>query len=194
VSFLASSFDFAPPEVPTDFLLNLATLSISLFLQMCGRGSRVTESKKDFTILDFGNNVQRHGFWEQERQWLLKKKKKIEGVAPVKDCPECFAIIPARVMECPECNYIFQKSEREEEEELIVELSKLSYQQVKDEVKTADFKRLEQIATAKGYKKTWIYHNLKTEKDLIDYASYKGYHKKWVDYQLEQREKNAIRN
>jgi superfamily II DNA or RNA helicase len=191
VGILNAGFDEPNIEV---VILYRATKSISLFLQMCGRGSRVTESKKDFTILDFGNNVQRHGFWEQERQWLLKKKKKIEGVAPVKDCPECFAIIPARVMECPECNYIFQKSEREEEEELIVELSKLSYQQIKDEVKTADFKRLEQIAIAKGYKRTWIYHNLKTEKDLIDYASYKGYHKKWIEYQLEQREKNAIRN
>ena len=111
---------------------------------------------------------------------------------PIKDCPECGALIPARLMECPECKHIFQKTEREEEEELIVELSKLTYQQIKDEIKTADFKRLEQIAQAKGYKRTWIYYHLKTEQDLINYAKYKGYHNNWVQYQLKQREQNAI--
>jgi superfamily II DNA or RNA helicase len=191
VGILNAGFDEPNIEV---VILYRATKSISLFLQMCGRGSRVTEIKKDFTILDFGNNVKRHGFWEQERQWNLTKKKKNEGIAPVKDCPDCGAIIPARIMECPECKHIFEKSEREEEEELIVHLSKLTYQQIKDEIKTADFKRLEQIALAKGYKKTWIYYHLKTENDLIRYAKYKGYHRNWIDYQLKQREQNAIGN
>ncbi len=191
VGILNAGFDEPNIEV---VILYRATKSISLFLQMCGRGSRVTEVKKDFTILDFGNNVQRHGFWEQERQWNLKKKKKKEGLAPVKDCPECFAIIPARIMECPECKYEFTKSEKEEEAELIVELSKLTYQQIKDEIKTADFKRLEQIALAKGYRKTWIFYHLKTEDDLINYAKYKGYHRNWIDYQLKQRKQNAIGN
>lgn len=187
VGILNAGFDDPNLEV---VILYRATKSISLFLQMCGRGSRTTETKKDFTILDFGNNVQRHGFWEQERQWNLVKKKKKEGVAPIKDCPDCGCILPARLMECPECEHIFEKTAKEEEEDLIVELSKLNYQQIKDEVKTADFKKLEQIALAKGYKKTWIYYHLKTEKDLIDYSKYKGYNSAWVDYQLQLREKN----
>jgi len=191
VGILNAGFDEPNIEV---VILYRATKSISLFLQMCGRGSRVTEIKKDFTILDFGNNIHRHGFWEQERNWTLKKKKKKEGLPPIKDCPECGALIPARLMECPECKHIFQKTEREEEEELIIELSKLTYQQIKDEIKTADFKRLEQIAQAKGYKKNWIYFHLKTEQDLINYAKYKGYHNNWVQYQLKQREQNAIRS
>jgi superfamily II DNA or RNA helicase len=189
VGILNAGFDDPNLEV---VILYRATKSISLFLQMCGRGSRITETKKDFTILDFGNNIHRHGFWEQTREWNLKKKKKKEGVAPVKDCPECSAILPARLMECPECKHIFQKTEKEEEEELIIELSKLTYQQIQNEIKTADFKKLEQIALAKNYKKTWIYYHLKTEKDLFDYARYKGYDKKWVDYQLQIRE-NASR-
>lgn len=190
VGILNAGFDEPNIEV---VILYRATKSISLFLQMVGRGSRVTENKKEFTVLDFGNNIQRHGFWEQDRNWNLVKKKKKEGLAPVKDCPECGYILPARLMECPGCKHIFEKTEREEEEELIVELSKLNYQQIKDEVKTADFKKLEQIAKAKGYKKTWIYYHLKTESDLINYAKYKGYHKSWVDYQLKIRE-DAIRN
>jgi len=108
----------------------------------------------------------------------------------VKDCPDCGCILPARLMECPECEHIFEKTAKEEEEDLIVELSKLNYQQIKDEVKTADFKKLEQIALAKGYRANWIYHHLKTEDDIIKYAEFKGYHKKWVNYQLQLREKN----
>lgn len=184
VGILNAGFDEPNIEV---VILYRATKSISLFLQMCGRGSRITETKKEFTILDFGNNVQRHGFWEQQRQWNLVKKKKKEGVAPIKDCPKCFYLLPARVMECPNCNHVFEKSQKDEEEELIVELSKMNYQQIKDEVKTADFKKLEMIAQAKGYKKTWIYYHLKTEKDLFEYAKYKGYNQKWVDYQINIR-------
>ena len=185
VGILNAGFDEPNIEV---VILYRATKSISLFLQMCGRGSRVTEIKKDFTILDFGNNVKRHGFWEQERNWDLKKKKKKEGVAPVKDCPECSCILPARLMECPECNHVFEKTEKEEDEELIVELQKMTYQQIQDQIKTADFKKLEMIAKAKGYKITWIYHHLKTEKDLIDYAKYKGYHKNWIEHQIQIRQ------
>lgn len=185
VGILNAGFDEPNLEV---VILYRATKSISLFLQMCGRGSRVTETKKDFYILDFGNNISRHGFWEQEREWNLKKKKKKDGVAPVKDCPECGCILSARLMECPECKHVFEKTEKDIEEQIIVELQKMTYQQIQDEIKTADFKKLEQIAIAKGYKKTWIYYHLKTEDDLYRYAKYKGYHKNWVEHQIKMRE------
>lgn len=104
VGILNAGFDSPGVEV---IILYRATKSLPLFLQMCGRGSRVTETKSKFTILDFGNNIHRHGFWEQDRAWSLKKKIKKEGVAPVKDCPSCSAIIPASVMECKYCGHIF---------------------------------------------------------------------------------------
>lgn len=185
VGILNAGFDEPNLEV---VILYRATKSISLFLQMCGRGSRTTPLKKDFYILDFGNNISRHGFWEQEREWNLKKKKKKEGVAPVKDCPECGCILSARLMECPECKHVFEKTEKDIEEQIVVELQKMTYQQIQDEIKTADFKKLEQIAIAKGYKKTWIYYHLKTEDDLYRYAKYKGYHKNWVEHQIKMRE------
>lgn len=188
VGILNAGFDEPTIEV---VILYRATKSISLFLQMCGRGSRVTDTKKEFYILDFGNNIRRHGFWEQEREWSLKSKKKKEGVAPVKECPECSYILPAVVMECPSCKYIFERTAKEEEERVIIELQKLTNAQIQDEIKTADFKKLELIAEAKGYRKTWIYWHLKTEKDLSDYAKWKGYHKNWVEYQIELRNENA---
>jgi superfamily II DNA or RNA helicase len=185
VGILNAGFDEPNLEV---VILYRATKSISLFLQMCGRGSRTTPLKKDFYILDFGNNISRHGFWEQELEWNLKKKKKKEGVAPVKDCPNCGCILSARLMECPECKHVFEKTEKDIEEQIIVELQKMTYQQIQDEIKTADFKKLEQIAIAKGYKINWVYYHLKTQDDLIRYSKYKGYNNKWVEYQLKMRE------
>lgn len=189
VGILNAGFDSPGVEV---IILYRATKSLPLFLQMCGRGSRVTETKSKFTILDFGNNIHRHGFWEQDRAWSLKKKIKKEGVAPVKDCPSCSAIIPASVMECKYCGHIFEPTEKQEKEKVIAELQKLSYQQIKDKVKTADFQELHDIAEAKGYKKTWIYYHLKTKSELIEYAKWKGYHENWVNYQIQMRQKETV--
>ena len=94
-------------------ILYRATKSLPLFLQMVGRGSRITKTKNDFTLLDFGNNVKTHGFWEQERVWDLKKKEKKEGEAPIKECPVCYYVLYASIMECPECGHSFEKSQKE---------------------------------------------------------------------------------
>lgn len=194
VGILNAGFDC--PDINV-VILYRATMSLPLFLQMVGRGSRTTSNKQDFTILDFGNNIQRHGFWEQDRVWSLKKKKKKDGIPPIKECPNCNALLAASTRDCPHCNHHFEKTVTEKEQEVIAELSKLTYQQVQDEIKTADFAKLEQIQLAKGYKKTWIYYHLKTESDLIAYAEYKGYHQKWVDHQLNmriQKETSDVRN
>ena len=190
VGILNAGFDCPDIEV---VILYRATMSLPLFLQMVGRGSRTTKSKSSFTILDFGNNIQRHGFWEQDREWTLKKKRKKDGIAPVKDCPSCFAILPISTSVCNYCGNIFEKTEKEIEEEVIAVLQEMSYQQIKDEIKSADFKKLEQIAKAKGYKMGWVYHQIYTQGQIEQYAEYKGYNKKWVEYQIQMRE-NANRN
>lgn len=48
------------PDLQTIFLAR-PTLSEVLFSQMIGRGSRLTKTKKEFTIVDFVDNVQAHG-------------------------------------------------------------------------------------------------------------------------------------
>ena len=60
---MTTGFDEPSIEV---VILYRATASLPLFMQMVGRGSRVTPTKREFTVLDFGNNVQTHGFWESE--------------------------------------------------------------------------------------------------------------------------------
>lgn len=187
VGILNAGFDAPSIEV---VILYRATKSLPLFLQMCGRGSRVIPGVKDsFTILDFGNNIQRHGFWEENRVWSLKKKKKTkEGIAPVKNCPSCTAMLPVSIRECEYCGHIFEPTEEEKDAAVIVELQQMTYQQIQDEIKTADFKRLEMIAEAKGYKRSWIYYQLRTVEDLERYREWKGYDRRWVDYQLQLRE------
>ncbi|TPN88973.1 DEAD/DEAH box helicase [Aquimarina algicola] len=66
VSILTTGFD--EPTVET-VILNRATKSLTLYFQMIGRGSRILSDKKDFTIIDLGNNTARFGLWNSEMDW-----------------------------------------------------------------------------------------------------------------------------
>lgn len=110
VGSLTKGFDCPPVDL---IILLRATTSLPLYLQMCGRGSRKSDftEKKKFTVICYGGNGTRHNLWnyehEWEEMWNKKPKKKDGGVAPVKDCPICMALVPASVMECPSCGYIW---------------------------------------------------------------------------------------
>ncbi len=67
VSILTTGFD--EPSVQA-VIINRATKSMTLYFQMIGRASRKTRSKKLFTIIDLGNNVERFGNWSDPVDWL----------------------------------------------------------------------------------------------------------------------------
>jgi len=67
VSILTTGFD--EPTVET-IILNRATKSLTLYFQMIGRGSRVLDHKKEFTVIDLGNNLGRFGLWDAEMDWM----------------------------------------------------------------------------------------------------------------------------
>jgi len=101
------------PTIET-VIINKATLSMPLWLQMCGRGSRpIPHRKSAFTIIDMGGNALAHGDWCQSRNWEQifhdppKPGKPTTG--PVKSCPQCDAIIPAASTVCPYCGFIYEK-------------------------------------------------------------------------------------
>lgn len=120
---LTTGFD--APETET-VLLYRATKSLPLFLQMVGRGARVTKNKQTFTVLDFGSNIKTHGLWEEKRPWSLKKKKRKEGgVAPVKECPNCEALVHTSARECPECNHVFKQKKKTVEEVELEEVGRV---------------------------------------------------------------------
>ena len=66
VSILTTGFD--EPSVET-IILNRATKSLTLYHQMIGRGSRVLPTKKNFKIVDLGNNSRRFGLWQLPIDW-----------------------------------------------------------------------------------------------------------------------------
>lgn len=111
---------FDEPTIET-VIVNRSTMSMPLWLQMTGRGSRPTEFKKTFTIIDMGGNAITHGDWCDRHNWdylFWNPPKKGEGVAPVKDCPKCMRILHAKVMICPECGHEFPPPKQKVEEEL----------------------------------------------------------------------------
>ncbi len=112
---------FDEPSIET-VIINRSTMSMPLWLQMTGRGSRPTEYKDSFVIIDMGGNAITHGDWCQSRDWenIFKNppKKGPPGIAPVKDCPSCERIVAASTRICPECGFLFPTAKERIETQL----------------------------------------------------------------------------
>ncbi len=90
-------------------IVNRATKSLPLWLQMVGRGSRTYTGKTDFKVIDMGANCYEHGLWEDGRTWeLVKKRRTASGVAPVKLCEKCEAMNNASARLCSDCGEPFK--------------------------------------------------------------------------------------
>lgn len=133
IAVFTEGFDIPDTEV---VILNRATQSKGLYVQMVGRGLRpVWESdysdhkkaedgtylKPHCIVLDHGGNTIRHGFVEDYDGVPftlegIKKKKKQEGEEEedkVKICPSCMAANAYTVSECRNCGSVFPKKVRE---------------------------------------------------------------------------------
>lgn len=101
---LTTGFD--APHIDCILMLR-PTKSTGLYVQIMGRGLRKHPSKDNTLILDFAGNVERHGPIDQIK--VKPKSDKGEGVsvAPVKECPNCNALVATAVRTCPECNHEF---------------------------------------------------------------------------------------
>jgi len=166
-------------------VLYRATTSLPLYLQMIGRGSRVTETKSQFVILDFGMNVQRFGYWHIDRTWSLnppKKKKKAKDVFPVKFCPSCGAVVSVNVKTCEYCGFIWVVTEKER---VFAELQELNYSEVQRRMSAASsVEEMEEIRVAKGYKVGYLLHKFTKPEQFEEYAALKNYKKGWSDIQI----------
>lgn len=138
------------------------TLSVVLYLQQLGRGTRPYPNKQDFLLLDHAGNCQAHGFAHDEREALLegRPKSKTKGSAPVKTCPECFAVVPAGLGRCLHCSHMFESASQDGEiREAVDSLSEFTGHQRAHQVESyLARKRGEQ--EAKGYKEGWLWHQL----------------------------------
>lgn len=107
-------------------IVNRATKSMPLWLQMCGRGGRFLLGLKEyFDILDMGGNAIVHGDWSDDRDWgyIFDNPESYTegGIAPTKICPSCFGMVHAAVAVCKlkdlddiECGYVFNKKQYQE--------------------------------------------------------------------------------
>lgn len=93
-------------------ILNRATMSLSLFLQIVGRGGRATKKifKDTFLVIDGGANIERFGEWSSDRDWehiffngIGKAKPNKVDIIDIQDCLKCGALFPKAAIECPMC-------------------------------------------------------------------------------------------
>jgi superfamily II DNA or RNA helicase len=194
-------------------IVNRVTLSLALWLQMGGRGSRITPSglvgvagvlqKEHFNLLDMGGNVYALGFWEEERLWNLTHKKNDKaGIAPIKECPEdrvdtnfkrgCGCLVPAPAPTCKHCGFVFPKEEKKLAEGEFIEVQ--NYNLLPPEIVgqawgSLSLEQLETVRTIKGYKLGWIIKQIAINKDLtlIEYARFREF--KAPAYWVERMEK-----
>jgi superfamily II DNA or RNA helicase len=177
---MTTGFDEPTIEV---VILYRATASMPLFMQMVGRGSRFTPTKREFTILDFGNNVKEHGFWEDNRGWSLKKKRKRQsaGVGAAKNCKGCDALIPIAVMVCPHCGFEYESKSKETAETVTLRL--MTKAQGMEMAKTSTIYQKAQLAKAKVISPFWVLHNqCKSKAEALEFIAYMGYKPGWVHY------------
>lgn len=103
-------------------VLARATKSVTLLLQMLGRGMRTHPGKTDCVVVDQGSNIARLGFADDDFVWSLegepkvfskatKRLEKPEKTERTMTCPDCESIHePAS--ECPECGHFYPRRGR----------------------------------------------------------------------------------
>ena len=112
VDVLTTGFD--SPRIDAIAVLR-ATMSPGLFAQIVGRGLRKHESKTDCLILDFGENIKRHGSLDDPEYGRASVgrggsgggTREGENNGRGKQCPNCGLDVAARSVTCPECGLRF---------------------------------------------------------------------------------------
>lgn len=109
ISILDTGFD--EPSIET-VILDFSTTSYARYSQAVGRGSRLFKGKKEFKVLDFGDNIKRFGIYEQDSPPMsLWHKSGNSGVAPTKECPKekggCGRLVLVSATDCKWCSYHF---------------------------------------------------------------------------------------
>jgi superfamily II DNA or RNA helicase len=110
---------FDEPSIET-VIVNRATMSLPLWLQMTGRGSRTFPGLSGFNIIDMGGNALCHGDWSDDRDWRElfvnpEKARDKKGDAPVKECVQCGFIMHLSAITCKECGAENRKRQRYDE-------------------------------------------------------------------------------
>ena len=158
VDLFGEGFDV--PDCECVILLR-PTKSLTLFIQQSMRSMRYKPDKTAI-IIDHVRNVYQHGFPDDRREWTLEaKEKRAKGEISIRECPHCFAAMPAGEKVCPICGYVFEQTEREQAEEVDAEISEVTGTDLRkapygDYKKCKTWPELCRFQKAKGYKFAWV--------------------------------------
>ena len=91
-----------------------ATMSPGLFAQIVGRGLRMHELKTECLVLDFGENIKRHGSLDDPEYGRASVSSRGENGGEVaerngrgKECLNCGIDVAANSRACPDCQFSF---------------------------------------------------------------------------------------
>lgn len=156
------------------------TKSLGLYVQQVGRGLRPAPGKTHLIVLDHAGNTLRHGLPDMSHAWTLNGRKKrsrksdAEKGPAVKQCASCFLMNPASARRCIECDAEFEGGREVEvvdgdlaeiDASMLETLRREPLGQLLSGAKTeADLK---QIAKAKGYKRGWVQHVLRSRRGHV---------------------------
>lgn len=161
VGVLSTGYD--EPSIQA-VVLNRATKSLPLYLQMIGRGSRLFDGKDKFTVIDLGGNTVRHGAYDSFFDWKTmfengtkKEKGTKESAAPIKECPNCGFLQHTRKIECEQCGHDFIAERKAQEEEEKVQKLFLLTREKPINIPT---ERIYEMAKERGWKEYAVLHKV----------------------------------
>ena len=157
-------------------LLLRATCSLPLFIQQACRVLTPVEGKKA-VIIDYVNNVQRHGLPTDNHEWSLsqtvekRKQHNDDGTLSIRQCENCFRCFKT-APKCPYCGYEYKVKGRELKAIQDVELKQIQAVEKEEQEKQRKYARMEvgqcrtiaelqKIAKERGYAPGWVWQMAK---------------------------------
>ena len=182
VDLFGEGFDV--PDCEAVVLLR-PTKSLTLHIQQSMRSMRADPNNPDKVaiILDHVGNFTRHGLPDDKREWsLAAKKKRKENKINVKQCPNCFAVLPTSARICKFCKFDFTERDEEVKESWNfvdgVILGEISKQPYENYVNCKTWEEIDNFRKAKKYNFFWGIRKA-IELDIPIPAKYK-----WQVYKL----------
>ena len=143
-----------------DLILMLRpTLSVPLWVQMLGRGTRPADSKENCLVLDFARNTPRLGPINDPR--IPNKKGATAGETPIKICENCGAYNHISAKLCCQCSELFSFQQK-----------LVSHAGTDELIKAATHEPLPQIETFNVLNATYQKHNSKSGKSTLKTTYY----------------------
>ena len=153
-------------------LLLRPTMSLPLFIQQACRVLTPVEGKRA-VIIDYVNNVQRHGLPTDNHEWSLdksvekRKQHNDDGTLSIRQCSECFRCFKT-ANKCPYCGFEYEVKGRELKAVKEVELKKIEAIEKAEQEKQKKLARMEvgqcrtiadlqRIAKERNYKQAWVW-------------------------------------